>query len=413
MTVRCGLTGLKGSGTAARASAAVLLMVLIMAGPATAGITLFAPSSSSIASAGVLDMAEGRNGEIYFATDSGLSVFRDGWTTLRITTPLVNGSLLSDHVLAVETDHRGYVWVGYPSGLQVLAGSEITTLRDQQFLKNLNINTLYRNGEEMWVATGSAGVQRWRNGTWHRFVPGGEEGLEAYDVRSVAADRDSGAIYLASRDNGVWVAPAGPDPLRFTRLLPHVPEDPAGIQLRADPFGGIYLFNRTTVLHHSLQEGIQRVRYTPDFMTADTTVYDMVIARNGVSWYATGNGIYGCADGKVTVHLTALNGIGSNAVKRIFADRQGRIWFVTPDGVGYLPALLAEGTPIPVHIVETVGVVNTTPPLTTGPAEFLPPPTPLISVTIIPGPEESSRNPLSGFFSGLSRWLGSFFVQEP
>ena len=394
----------RGGGATVRA-AAVVLWVVLLAGPASAGITLYSPSSSSIASAGVLDFAEGMNGEIYVATDGGLSVFDDGWVTLRTTTPLANGSILSSHILAVETDHRGFIWVGYPDGLQILAGPEIITIRDQQFLKSLNINTLYRNGDEMWVATGSSGVHRWRNGTWHHVVPWGEEGLGAYEVRSIAADPDSGALYLASSDNGVWVAWAGQGPLRFTRLLAHVPGESTGTRIRSDPFGGIYLFNRTTILRYADGEGIREVRFTPDLVAADVTIYDMAIARNGMIWLATGNGIYGCADGKVAVHLMAGDGIGTDAVKRIFADRQGRIWFVTTEGVGYLPAVLAEGTPIPVYIGETAVAGTPAATITIVPGD-LPPPTPLISVTIFPGPGEPPQDSFSGFFSSILRRLG-------
>jgi ligand-binding sensor domain-containing protein len=360
----------------------------------------------------VLDFAEGLNGEIYVATDGGLSVFDNGWTTLRTTTPLANGSILSNHVLAVETDHRGFVWVGYTDGLQILAGPEIITIRDQQFLKNLNINTLYRNGEDMWVATGSSGVHRWRNGTWHHVSPWGEEGLGAYEVRSMAADPESGALYVASADSGVWVAPTGRDPLRFTRLLAHVPGDSPGIGLRADPFGGIYLFNRTTILHFSDRGGIQQVRFAPDLVAADVPVYDMAISRNGIVWIATGNGIYGCAEGKVVKHLTAPDGIGSDAVKRIYADRQGRVWFVTTEAVGYLPSVLVEGTPIPVHIVETTGTGSTTAPVPVGP-EVLPlPPTPQITVTILPGPGNPSPDSFPGFVDDLRGWLGDLFARD-
>lgn|GEM_PF-456003 len=402
---RCGVT-------TSRFAVAAVLLVVFLTGPASAGITLFSPSSTSIASTGVLDMAEGSNGEIYFATDGGLSVFRDGWTTLRTSTPLANGSLLSNHVLAVATDHRGFVWVGYPNGLQVLAGPEIITIQDQQFLKNLNINALYRSGDDMWVATGSAGVHRWRNDTWHWFSPGGEEGLGAYDVRSFAEDPEIGSLYLSSVDNGVWVTHPGPDTLRFVRLLAPVTGDPAWFRLRADPFGGIYLFNRSTVLHHSFREGFRPVPWASDLMTGEITLYDMAVARSGASWLATSNGIYGFAEGRETVHLTAFDGIGSNAVKHIFSDRKGRIWFATTDLVGYLSSIDAEGTPIPVHIVKTGGAVTSTPVLTPIPTDLPPPPTPMISVDVSPMQGVSPPGPLAGFFSDLSRWLDGLFGQK-
>jgi hypothetical protein len=112
------------------------------------------------------------------------------------------------------------------------------------------------------------------------------------------------------------------------------------------------------------------------------------------------------------MQLTAPDGIGSDAVKRIYADRQGRVWFVTPEAVGYLPSVLAEGTPIPVHIVETAGTGSTTAPVPVGPEVPPLPPTPQITVTILPGPENPSPDSFPGFVDGLLGWLGDLFARD-
>jgi ligand-binding sensor domain-containing protein len=392
----------------ARIPVAALVLALLLTGQATAGVTLISPSSETIASTAVLDMAEGRNGEIYFATDSGLSIFLDGWTTLRTSTAMANGSLLSSHVLAVETDYQGYVWVGYPNGLQVFRGPEIETIQDQQLLKNLDINVLLRRGDEMWVAAGSAGVHRWRGGTWYWIQPGGKEGLGAYDIRSMAEDRRSGALYLASLDNGLWVAEAGPDPLRFAHLMAPVVGDAVCIRVRADPLGGMYLFNRSTVLHHSWSHGFQPVLNASDLTGGDLSFFDLAVADSGAVWLATDTGIYGLSEGRVMVHLTAPDGIGSNAVKRIYADHRGRVWFATKEAVGFITGMPENGIPIPVRMVEPVATGTPT----SIQSASLPHATPVLSVEVVPGPALSSPDPITGFFSGLARWLAGLFGQK-
>jgi ligand-binding sensor domain-containing protein len=395
-------------GRPARILLAVVLMLFLFSVPGAAGVTLFSPSSSSIASQGVLDMAEGRDGAIYFATDTGLSVYRDGWMTLRTTTPLANGSILSNHVLAVETDHRGFIWVGYPNGLQVLAGDEIITFQDQQMLKNLNINALKRVDEDMWVATGSAGIHRWRNGTWYWFIPWGGEGLGAYDIRSIDEDRRTGDLYMASGDNGVWVTRAGPDPLWFSRILAPAVGDPVSTEVRADLFGGMYLFNRSMVFHHSRSRGFQPVLNASDLGEGDLSFFDLAVADNGAVWIASDHGIYGLPSGEVTVHLTMQDGIGTNAVKRIFTDHWGRVWFVTTDAVGYFTGTPENQVPLTVRILES-GAGGTPAPDRTGSPAYT---TPVIDVKVVPGPAGSSPDPVTGFLSGLVRWLANLFGQQ-
>jgi hypothetical protein len=398
----------RGQGRPARLPVAVILMVLLLAGPVSAAVTLIPASPETIASTAVLDTAEGRNGEIYFATDEGLSVFLDRWTTIRTSTVMANGSLLSNHVLAVETDDQGYVWVGFPNGLQVFRGPEIETIQDQQMLKNLDVHAFLRRGDEMWVATGSAGVHRWRAGTWTWIQPNGKEGLGAYDIWSMAEDRESGAVYLASQDNGLWVARAGPDPLRFVHLMALVVGDPVPLQVRPDSIGGMYLFNRSTVLHHSMGRGFETVLKASDLMVGDLSFFDLAVADGGSVWLATDGGIYGLSGGRVTVHLTALDGIGSNAVKQIYADRRGRVWYATPETVGYLSGLPEIAMLIPVRTLATQPTMNPTAMLTVSL-----PPTPAIEVQVVPAPTGSSpEDPITGFFSGLSRWLAGLLGQN-
>ncbi|MDD1664968.1 MAG: hypothetical protein LUQ32_06400, partial [Methanomicrobiales archaeon] len=147
-------------GKPERALGIMLSLVLLLSVPAMAEIVLYASGSDQISSLGVIDIAEDTHGDLYFATDNGLSIYDGAWHITHMTYGNLSTGLLSDHVLAVEFDSQGNLWIGYPDGLQRIEGGRYVTIRDQQLLKSLDIHYLLRANRKMWVATGTAGVHR-------------------------------------------------------------------------------------------------------------------------------------------------------------------------------------------------------------------------------------------------------------
>ncbi|WP_128694435.1 hypothetical protein [Methanoculleus taiwanensis] len=338
-----------------------LLLLLFCVNPATAAVVLFTPQSDLlILSDGVKEMINGPSGEVIFATDRGLSVYDAGgaWHAVKMNRNSSEG-LLRDMVTAVELDHRGRLWLGYPGGLQISDGTGYETIRDQQLLKNLQINDITRRDAEIWVATGHSGLHCCVNGTWVWYKPYGEAGLGCREIVSMAVDAGTGSLVAGSSGEGVWVLERGAEPDRFRQVTDGGRPLDRMQQVRPDPFGGVYIFNRTEVLRFSPPDTIEQILDVDDLGEPLNGINDLAATPHGMLFLATDRGIFGWDGDGVGMHLTAGDGIGSDIVKSVFIDTAGRCWFVVPGAVGYLPPV-EETSPLVISApAEGVAVRST------------------------------------------------------
>ena len=354
--------------------------------------------ASGIASAGVKEAINGRYGDVIFATDGAISVYTANgtWYSVNPRHPreTVYGTItpLDAMVTAVALDAEGHLWIGYPNGLQIGDGTGYRAIQDLQFLKNRNINCIVRWGDGMWVATGRAGLHRYHDGEWTWYKPLGPEGLGCYTVVSMAVDAASDVLVIGSERDGVRVLKDRTGDVRFEQVTRG--GDPLrGIaEVRVDPFGGVYLFNRTTILRYTPDAGVTAVLDAGNLSTFPVAINDIAATPGGMLLIATDNGIYGWNSSGVGLHITSRDGIRANLVKKLFVDADGRCWFVVPGNVGYIPPLTGSATldlsAVPVR--QTPDAAETSPPQTPAPA-----------VT----PEETA-----GLFEGvrafLAEWIG-------
>jgi hypothetical protein len=389
---------------------ALALCALLALSPAAAAETVvtFAAGPEEISSAGVTDIAENPYGSLYFGTDNGLSFYDGSWHIVHRNYVDSRRGLLSDHVLAVEFDGNGNLWLGYPEGLQRLEGGSYVNVQDQQLLKSLDIHGLLRRGGEMWISAGTAGVHRYRDGTWRWFRPGGPEGLGCSYVTSMATDPATGTLYIACRD-GIWYTGGTGEDVAFSPLeKPDLIPDPVR-GMHGDPFGGIYLWNATAILHYIPADAYRPEAWqvTPAArLTPGIEIIDLTVAPDRNLWVATNNGIYAWRDGSVRKHLDTSSGIKSNAVKMVYLDSSQRLWFVTPENVGYtVIGTKTEGVR-PVIPVTTFELPTTTPASAITPEPRI---TPGISITSTPETATGPSDPLSGILDGILDGILGFF----
>ena len=370
----------------------VLFSVLI---PPSLGVSVDVPDFNAwIASAGITDVINGRYGDVIFATDTGLSFYsvNGTWCTINTRYPgeTAYGRLmpLDTMVTAVALDAAGHLWIGYPNGLQIGDGKRYRSIQDQQFLKNLNINCIARWGDDMWVAAGRAGLHRYRDGNWTWYKPLGPEGLGCYAIVSMAVDAASDTLVVGSERDGVWVLTGRTGEIRFEQVA--FGDGPVqGIsEVRVDPFGGVYLFNQTTVLHYARGAGVTHILDVGDLNPFLVTINDIAGTSGGMLLIASDDGVYGWDSSGVALHITSGDGIRSNVVKRLFVDAEGRCWFVVPGNVGYIPQMAGHATlgmkAIPVLLEQEVTPVA------------------------IPAPEVLSDEPdgiFSGAWASLMEWV--------
>jgi hypothetical protein len=374
----------------------LLLCILLLISPSSAAITLFYPESGSVSSEWIKDIANGPGDSIAFATDNGLSLFNGSWQIIHVDRKNPESGPLGDFLCAVESDPEGRLWIGYTNGLQIWNFSSYETINDQQLLKNLKINDLRHRGDEMWVATGNAGLHRYEDGRWTWFKPYGPDGPGCYEVTSIAVDYWTDTVMVGSRNEGIWEYVEDPSRPRFEEIpLTGSPlRDLAG--LRSDPFGGVYLFNATVVGKIVPFGGYVEILTIADLPATITVIKDIAPASEGGLVIGTDNGIVFWEHGRVGLSLTKRDGIGSDYIRKVYVDNAGRWWFVNKVAVGYYTDEEAAGPVIGIEGPAEPGVEETASPA----------PSPAINVS---GGSDTSQGP--GLFDGiLERVLG--FLQE-
>jgi ligand-binding sensor domain-containing protein len=274
--------------------------------------------------------------------------------------------LLDDFITAIEYDNKGNLWIGYSEGIQIYNGVYYITLRDQQYFKSLRVNDIQRWNNEMWIATGNAGLHRYRDGNWTWFQPFSKDGPGFYEANGMVWDHDANVTLISTAREGIWIIRSQDDPIRFECIAGRYSEYGMLDQLKRDYSGGIYFFNDTTVAHYSTDGGFSPVLTNSDLSVTRPPINDIVSGPDGKLYLATDNGIYIWDNGHVFRHLGRFEGIGTNSVVDFISiDKMNRIWFSTPVNIGFYLDQTDSGTPIEVQIAITTAQTTTAAPVVT------------------------------------------------
>jgi ligand-binding sensor domain-containing protein len=279
---------------------------------------------------------------------------------------------MDDYITAVELDGDGNLWIGYSGGLQLYDGRYYHSIRDQQLLKELRIKDLQRWNNDMWIATGHAGIHRYRNGTWTWYQPMTRNGPGFYEVRSMALDVSHDTLVIATEVEGLWILQVAGDRPVFKEIAPRYSTYGFLGQVRRDPRGGVYLYNASMVVHYDPVQGFTPVLTVTDLPPEAVSINDVTAAPDGRLVIATNNGIYIWKEGRVTGHLGRFEGLGTSTVVRtVSSDARNRIWFSSPGYIGYVADRAASAPTIAIEMMMPART-NTSTPLPTMVAEPAP-----------------------------------------
>jgi ligand-binding sensor domain-containing protein len=372
-------------------------------------IRLFIPSGHMIHSSQVTDQINSPGGDVIIATSFGLSTYNGTWSTRHINLQNISAGLMDDYITAVELDPDGNLWIGNSGGLQIYNGVYYKVIRDQQLLKETRILDLQRWNNDMWIATGHAGIHRYHEGTWTWYQPMVEGGAGFYEVNSMALDTSSNSLLIATTNEGLWIVTSPVDPVRFDLLAGK--DGTFGLleQVKKDPLGGVYFFNASTVIHYDTTRGFTPVLNIIDLTPVKSTFNDIAADSDGTLYLATDNGIYIWRDGSVYRYLGRFEGIGTSAiVQTINVDAQHRAWFATQEEVGYYQDSIEPGsllifesaTPTTVQTVLPVVNISESPPT-------FPPGKAVIQTSITPVASNASSGIFSPIIDPLARALNA------
>jgi ligand-binding sensor domain-containing protein len=322
-------------------------------------ITFFVPSENSIHSDQINDMINGDGESVIVGTSFGLSTYNGTWNTRHINRNNISEGLMNDYITAVEKDNKKNLWIGYSGGIQIFNGIYYQSIRDQQLLKDPRITDLQRWNDDMWVATGNAGIHRYRNGSWMWFQPDTRGGSPFFTVTSMAIDTsgENSSLVIATHDEGLWLVRSTDDPVQFEPLNAGDSVFDPLRQVRQDPGGGVYLFNGSEVVHYSVESGFANVLSNSDLAFAPIRINDVSSARDGTLYLATDDGIYIWRDGGILRRISSFDGIGpTNIVKFIWVDNESRAWYTSQGYVGFYHENPVNSSLIPVEQVteETI-----------------------------------------------------------
>lgn len=346
-------------------------------------IQLFIPKQTMIHSDQINDMTNGPGGETIIGTSYGLSTYNGSWSTRHTNLQNISEGLMDDYITAVERDSGGNLWIGYSGGLQIFDGTFFRSIRDQQVLKETRIKDFQRWKDDMWIATGHAGIHRYRNGTWTWYQPMKRTGPGFYEAKSMALDPADDAVVITTEVEGIWLLRTPEDRATFEEIAPRYSTWGFLETARPDPAGGgVYLFNTSIIVRYNTEKGFVPVLAAADLAPGTVVINDITAAPDGRLFIATDTGIFIWKDGGVLSHLTRTEGLGTSPViSTVTIDAKNRVWFSSTGYVGYYADQAAST--IPIEIVQPVAITSTTPvPLPT----TLPAPAPVLTTAPLPEP---------------------------
>lgn len=274
-----------------------------------------------------------------------------------------SNGLLDNFVTTLAYDNAGDLWIGYAGGIQIYDGSNFQTVTSQELLKSLQIRALQRWDNDMWVATGNAGLSRFSNGTWTRYAPFSPNGPGFFEADSMALDSATDTLIVATDQEGLWQINKSNGTYIFNEIQANT--DPYGMlyNVRKDPFGGVYFFNITQVVHYDTVAGFTPILSSEDFSGGMSNINDVAKGSGGNLYIATDYGIYVWNDGVITRHLGTFEGFGTNSpsIRRVFVDAKSRLWFSTLDIIGYYTGDVSSAPLIPVGIMTPTSIPTTDP----------------------------------------------------
>ncbi len=233
----------------------------------------------------VQDIAEDKNGNIWFATSGGVSKYEEQ----KFTNYTEKDGLSDNQILSLCIDKSENIWVGTAKGICRYAENKFIPFSIPESGQKLEVkNIMEDNNGNIWFATNGAGAYCY-NGTSLTLISE-KDGLGSKTVYYMLQDR-KGHIWFATQGGGV------------------VHYNPAE-ELRT----GKKLF-----INYKEEKGSNEAWY----LLEDKTGNIWTSVRGSVKRY----------DGKIVTTFSADDGLTNCCVQSIYEDKAGTIWFGSGAGL--------------------------------------------------------------------------------
>ncbi|MBV8832085.1 MAG: hypothetical protein JO108_23010 [Acidobacteriaceae bacterium] len=269
----------------------------------------------------ILSVFEDREGNVWTGSTGGLDRFRE----LPVTTVSVNQGLSSDAAQSVLAATDGSVWVGAHDGLSRWRNGQITVFREASGLSGGAPESLFQDDRgRIWVST-RHGLASFKDG---RFVA--VNTIPPGEVHYIDGD-GAGNLWLSEHRSLLHVLEG-----RLVEQIPwsELGREQSAEHLLCDrEHGGLWL---GFWVHGGLsyfKDGRIRTLYTSADGLGAGEIADLLFDRDGALWAATERGgLSRLKDGRIAT-LTTSNGLPCNAIHWAIEDDDRSLWLYTACGL--------------------------------------------------------------------------------
>jgi signal transduction histidine kinase/ligand-binding sensor domain-containing protein len=276
--------------------------------------------SNGLSSNGIFTIFEDREGNIWVGTNGGLDRFRD----LPVTTISVERGLSSDATQSVMAARDGAIWIGTQGGLNRWKNGDVTVFRKASGLPDDVPESLFQDDRgRMWAFT-RHGLAYFQDGRFFAVngVPGG-------DVHYIMGDK-AGNLWLSEGQSLLHVMDGRlVEQIRWPALGRR---QGAGLVL-CDRRGGLWLgfWDQGGVSY--LKDGQLRASYTAANGLGEGQIGGLQLDEDGTLWAATqAGGLSRLKDGRIA-SLTSRNGLPCDTIHWSIEDDDRSLWLYTACGL--------------------------------------------------------------------------------
>ena len=268
----------------------------------------------------VLTLFEDREGNIWVGTIAGLEKFRE----FAVSTISSKQGLSGDYVWSVLASRDGNVWIGVQNALNLWRTGRISIFQKQAGLPDPAAQSMFEDPNGRLCAFTRRGLVSFEGGkvTLVSAVPGGQ-------VHATAAD-SAGNLWLAVDRSLLH--------LRDGRVVEDVPWSRLGAQraaltLLAGPEpGGLWVGSSLDSGIIYFKDGQIRQSYQARDGLPEGKIGSLSLSRDGALWAATVGGLSRISNGRITT-LNSRNGLPCDMVHWSMVDGDDSFWLYTSCGL--------------------------------------------------------------------------------
>ncbi len=275
----------------------------------------------------VRHVLEDENGQLWFGTFQGLSIY-DGNNFLNY---IVEDGLVDNAIMCLFEDSKGNIWIGTDGGASVVSNYDENS--EINFVNYTTENGLIHNSIRainedydgtIWFGTAGGGISYFENNIFTTITT--FQGLAHNNIRSITKDKNDNLWFGTvgggiSRYNGkAFTTYTTEQGLTHNRVF-SIEEDSKGNLWFGTVGGGVSKFDGKFFTNYTMDDGL-----------ANNSVYGIMEDSNGNMWFGTFGGGVSKFDGKSFKTYTTDDGLVHNRTWRITEDSKGNIWFGTFGG---------------------------------------------------------------------------------